>query len=93
MELVKICPSCQQPLNSIKDLKKIEIKILKFINHFQKTHQFSPSYLEIQHGLGIKSSSNLQRYLKDLKRKKFIDFIPASARDIKILKIEGWLNE
>jgi hypothetical protein len=31
--------------------------------------------------------------LQGLKKKLYIDFTPALARDIKILRTEGWLNE
>jgi len=93
MVLEILCQNCQELLKSQRDLKDSEKKILRFINHYQKTKKFSPSYSEIQLGLGIKSDSNLSRYLVNLKRKLYIDFTPGLARDIKILRKEGWLNE
>ena len=92
MVLEILCQDCQKLLKSQTDLKESEKKILKFIHHFQNTHLKSPSYTEIQLGLDMKSDSNLSRYLADLKRKLYIDFTPGSARDIKILRKEGWLN-
>jgi len=92
MVLETLCQDCQKLLKSQTDLKESEKKILKFIHHFQNTHLKSPSYTEIQLGSGIKSSSNCQRYLKNLKLKLYIDFTPGLARDIKILRTEGWLN-
>jgi len=93
MVLEILCQNCQELLKSQKDLKDLEKKILRFIHHYQTTHLKSPSYTEIQLGLEIKSNNNLQRYLKDLKRNLYIDFTPGLARDIKILRKEGWLND
>tara|TARA_R100001510_G_scaffold14047_1_gene11208 strand:- start:272 stop:553 length:282 start_codon:yes stop_codon:yes gene_type:complete len=93
MVLEILCQNCRESLGSRIQLKKLEKKILNFIHHYQIKEKLSPSYTEIQHSCDIKSSSNLQRYLKDLKRKLYIDFTPGSARDIKILRKEGWLDD
>ena len=93
MVLETLCQDCQKLLKSQTDLKESEKKILKFIHHYQNTHLKSPSYTEIQLGLDMKSDSNLSRYLADLKLKLYIDFTPGLARDIKILRTEGWLDD
>ena len=93
MVLESLCQNCQELLKSQRGLKDLEKKILRFINHYQTTKKLSPSYLEIQHFCDIKSISNLHRYLQGLKKKLYIDFTPALARDIKILRTEGWLDE
>jgi len=92
MVLEILCQNCQELLKSQRGLKDSEKKILRFINHYQITKKLSPSYIEIQHSCDIKSSNNLQRYLRDLKRNLYIDFTPGLARDIKILRKEGWLD-
>lgn len=62
------------------------------MHQYQLQQKLSPTYKEILEGLGMRSLGNLSRYLKDLKAKQYIDFIPGSHRDIKILNKEGWLN-
>tara|TARA_R100000426_G_scaffold86939_1_gene69681 strand:+ start:5311 stop:5592 length:282 start_codon:yes stop_codon:yes gene_type:complete len=93
MVLENLCQNCRELLDSKVKLKKLEKKILNFIHNYQINQNLSPSYLEILKNCDIKSSSNLQRYLKDLKEKLFIDFTPGSARDIRILRKEGWLDD
>lgn len=93
MVLENLCQNCRELVDSRVQLRKLEKKILNFIHNYQTNQKLSPSYIEIQKNCDIKSSSNLQRYLKNLKEKLFIDFTPGSARDITILRKEGWLDD
>lgn len=92
MVLEILCQKCRESLKSHTNLKDIEIKILQFIQNFQIKNKLSPSYIEIQQAVGIKSMKSLSKFLKNLKEKLYIDFIPAKPRGIKILR-KDWQND
>jgi repressor LexA len=59
-----------------------------FIHAYIDEHGISPTYDEIQEGMGLKSKSNVVEYVVQLKKRGWIDFIPNHARSITIIKEE-----
>ena len=60
-------------------------KILHEIQAFSKTNGYSPSYEELKQLIGLKSKSNIHRYVHTLKKRGYIDFLPAQSRSMVIL--------
>jgi len=60
-------------------------KILHEIQAFNKSNGYPPSYEELKQLIGLKSKSNIHRYVHTLKKRGYIDFLPAQSRSMVIL--------
>jgi repressor LexA len=60
-------------------------KILHEIQAFNESNGYSPSYEELKQLIGLKSKSNIHRYVHTLKKRGYIDFLPAQSRSMVIL--------
>ena len=81
-----ICNICGIEKEIDSNLTPKEKEILKFIKNFQKDHSISPSFREIMKGVGLGSTSNVDRYLYNLSKKSFIYLEEGKHRSIKIIK-------
>ena len=82
-ENLLICNGLDKEIISLKEIKSISKRLkkhrdknLKIPKPIPNIEQEIAKLYRATAWLDMKSSSNLQRYLKDLKRKKYIDFIP-----------------
>jgi SOS-response transcriptional repressor LexA len=60
-------------------------KLLDFVDTFIAQHGVSPSYLDIQKALSLRSKASVSRYLTTLKDRGHIDYLPRRARSITVL--------
>jgi repressor LexA len=60
-------------------------KILHEIQAFTKANGYPPSYEELNQILNLRSKSNVHRYIHVLKKRGYIDFLPAQSRSMVIL--------
>lgn len=60
------CPCCGRVLLNSNNLTKRQKEALDFINDFQASSGYCPSYIEIAEGLGLKSKSNVYRIMQAL---------------------------
>jgi repressor LexA len=60
-------------------------KILQQIQAFNKANGYPPSYEELKQLTGFKSKSNIHRYVHALKKRGYVDFLPAHSRTLRIL--------
>ena len=60
-------------------------KILHEIQAFSESNGYSPSYEELKQLIGLKSKSNIHRYVHTLKKRGYLDDIPYSKRSIVLL--------
>tara|TARA_R100000808_G_scaffold1307_3_gene6094 strand:- start:7356 stop:7625 length:270 start_codon:yes stop_codon:yes gene_type:complete len=81
-----ICNICGIEKEIDSNLTPKEKEILKFIKNFQKEYSISPSFREIMKGVGLGSTSNVDRYLYNLSKKSFIYLEEGKHRSIKIIK-------
>lgn len=65
-----------------------EASILKFIRDTVNTKGYPPTVREICNAVGLKSTSTVHGYLKNLKEKGLISNVPDTPRTIKIEKDE-----
>ncbi len=68
-----------------KGLTPKQAKFLAKIKAFIKANGYSPSYEEIKQMTNMRSKSNVHAYVQDLKKRGYIDFLPAQSRSMKIL--------
>ena len=59
--------------------------ILQQIQAFSKANGYAPSYEELKQLTGFKSKSNIHRYIHALKKRGYVDFLPAHSRTLRIL--------
>jgi len=59
---------------------------MKFIIEYQKIEKKSPSYREIAVHVKLKGTNSINTYLYRLKRKGYVDFIPAHKRSVQVIK-------
>jgi len=57
-------------------------EVLKFIKDFIRIRGFSPSYMDIATGLGMKSKSNIHRIIHSLREQGLIKMRPYVVRSI-----------
>jgi len=81
-----ICNLCGETKDVPINLTPKEKEILKYIINYQKECHLSPSFREIMKGVGLNSTSNIDRYLYNLTKKKFIILEEGKHRSIRILK-------
>ena len=59
--------------------------VLDFIQAFIKEYGFSPSYVEIAQGIGLRSKSNICRIIHTLRDEGFIQNRPHTVRSTRVL--------
>jgi len=62
--------------------------LLKFIQDFSIEHEFSPSYREIQHALGLKSVSAVAEHIENCVKAGYLKKIPNAARTLEVIPLE-----
>ena len=66
-------------------LTKKQLAVLDFIQDFTEENNYSPSYREIQAGLGLSSVSAVAEHVDNLVSKGVIKKVPGAARSLEIL--------
>lgn len=66
-------------------LTQRQSEALRFIKSYRITHQESPSYQDIMEALNITSKSNVNRLVRCLRQRGYIDYLPGHARSIIVL--------
>jgi len=74
--------------NQNKMPTKKQRALLKFIQNFSIDHEFSPSYREIQHAMGLKSVSAVAEHIDNCVRAGFLKKIPNAARTLEVIPLE-----
>ncbi len=69
---------------SIKLTKK-QLAVLEYLQDFTEEKGYSPSYREIQAGLGLSSVSAVAEHIDNLVEKGVIRKVPGAARSLEIL--------
>ena len=69
---------------SIKLTKK-QLAVLDFLQDFTEENGYSPSYREIQAGLGLSSVSAVAEHVENLVEKGVLKKVPGAARSLEIL--------
>lgn len=69
---------------SIKLTKK-QLAVLNYLQDFTEEKGYSPSYREIQAGLGLSSVSAVAEHIDNLVEKGVIKKVPGAARSLEIL--------
>ena len=59
--------------------------VYDFIQAFIKMKGFSPSYLEIAKGLGMRSKSNIHRHIHSLRERGLLHIKPHMIRSMKVI--------
>ncbi|MBR3263672.1 hypothetical protein IKF94_00290 [Candidatus Saccharibacteria bacterium] len=66
-------------------LTKKQLAVLDFLQDFTEENGYSPSYREIQAGLGLSSVSAVAEHIDNLVNKGVIKKVPGAARSLEIL--------
>ncbi|MBQ6461351.1 hypothetical protein IJJ36_02900 [Candidatus Saccharibacteria bacterium] len=66
-------------------LTKKQLAVLDFLQDFTEEKGYSPSYREIQAGLGLSSVSAVAEHIDNLVNKGVIKKVPGAARSLEIL--------
>lgn len=66
-------------------LTKKQLEMFRFLKAFYKKKGYMPSYIEIKGETGIRSNSNVHRYLRCLQERGVIKVMSRRARAIKIV--------
>ncbi|MBR2994474.1 winged helix-turn-helix transcriptional regulator [Candidatus Saccharibacteria bacterium] len=69
---------------SIKLTKK-QLAVLEYLQDFTEEKGYSPSYREIQAGLGLSSVSAVAEHIDNLVEKGVIKKVPGAARSLEVL--------
>lgn len=67
-------------------LTQRQAELLSFIESYQATHGFSPSFDEMRIALQVASKGTIHRFLMELERRGFITHTRARARSIELLR-------
>ena len=62
--------------------------LLKFIQDYSIEHEFSPSYREIQHAMGLKSVSAVAEHVDNCVKAGFLKKVPNAARTLEVIPLE-----
>ena len=63
-----------------------QYELLVFLDNYQTTHGYAPSYIEMKDGVGLKTKSGIHRLLKGLAQRGFIKTTYGLSRSVEILK-------
>ena len=66
-------------------LTKKQLAVLDFLRDFTEENGYSPSYREIQAGLGLSSVSAVAEHIDNLVNKGVIKKVPGAARSLEVL--------
>ena len=66
-------------------LTKKQLALLNFLEDFTEENGYSPSYREIQNGLGLSSVSAVAEHIDNLVAKGVLRKVPGAARSLEIL--------
>ena len=66
-------------------LTKKQLAVLDFLQDFTEEKGYSPSYREIQAGLGLSSVSAVAEHVENLVEKGVLKKVPGAARSLEIL--------
>ena len=66
-------------------LTKKQLAVLDFLQDFTEENGYSPSYREIQAGLGLSSVSAVAEHIDNLVNKGVIKKVPGAARSLEVL--------
>lgn len=66
-------------------LTKKQLAVLDFLKDFTEEKGYSPSYREIQAGLGLSSVSAVAEHIDNLVNKGVLKKVPGAARSLEIL--------
>ena len=66
-------------------LTKKQLAVLSFLEDFTEENGYSPSYREIQAGLGLSSVSAVAEHIDNLVGKEVLRKVPGAARSLEIL--------
>jgi repressor LexA len=66
-------------------LTKRQREVLDWISNFIQTNQYSPSYEEIAVGTGLSSLATVNKHVKTLARKHYINYDPNRSRSIEVV--------
>ena len=67
-------------------LTRVQLKLLTYICDYIDREHVAPSYVEMQTHMGGKSRSGVHRLVHGLKNRGYVDFIPAYARSLEVLR-------
>lgn len=59
-------------------------QVVDFIKAYWEEHKYAPSYREIAAGLGIRSTSGVNRIILCLEERGVISFLPGKARSVSV---------
>ncbi len=68
-----------------KKLTKKQLAVLNYIEDFTEENGYSPSYRELQAGLGLSSVSAVAEHIDNLVTKGVLKKVPGAARSLEIL--------
>ena len=66
-------------------LTKKQLALLNFLQDFNEENGYSPSYREIQAGLGLSSVSAVAEHIDNLVEKGVLKKVPGAARSLEVL--------
>ena len=66
-------------------LTKKQLAVLEFLEKFTEENGYSPSYREIQSGLGLSSVSAVAEHIDNLVNKGVLKKVPGAARSLEVL--------
>ena len=66
-------------------LTKKQLAVLNFLEDFTEENGYSPSYREIQAGLGLSSVSAVAEHIDNLAGKGVLKKVPGAARSLELL--------
>lgn len=66
-------------------LTKKQTAVVDFLQDFMEEKGYSPSYREIQNGLGLASVSAVAEHIDNLIRKGVLKKVPGAARSLEVL--------
>ena len=66
-------------------LTKKQLAVLDYLQDFTEENGYSPSYREIQAGLGLSSVSAVAEHVENLVQKGVLKKVPGAARSLEVL--------
>ncbi len=86
--VMSACPKCGYVIQIIvSSVTPKQLECARFIHGFIEMRGFSPSYENIAAGLGLKSTSGVNRLVSALEQRGWLTRIPFQARTMKMLVV------
>lgn len=70
-------------------MTKREQEVLAFIVEYRKANDLSPSVREIGEGVGLHSTSSVQKYIQSLTEKGYLYQTKGKMRTLRLVRVEG----